>query len=158
MPMPGHIDSILTDLGNVVLHFTLYRGRYGQFDLFFDVGVRSDSALFLDAGWDNGDSGEYYPSSPYTYVDGYGPAGDFSPNYYDMGLAHYAFYFRSKCRGVEIGERDLEDLWIHAPNVAEGLAGGAPRDQSVLGVLLRLCSMEIGARIGRAFATLRRGV
>lgn len=138
-PFPADADSgtypyhVFSDQRNVVLHFM--RGDGTDASIFFSTaGCESDTTLFLDGGWDNGHSGQYVASSPYSYMDGAGNAGDFSPNYYDMGLAHYAFYLRSGMKQALKSARDIEDYWIDSPEIARGEAGGSPRSRSILGV------------------------
>jgi len=137
-PFPADADSgaysyhIFSDQRNVVLHYTRSDSTDG--DIYFSTaGCESDTTLFLDGGWDIGYSGQIVTASPYSYMDG-GNASDFSPNYYDMGLAHYAFYFRSGIEQALQSARNIEDYWIRSPDIAQGEAGGAPRDRSVLGV------------------------
>jgi hypothetical protein len=138
-PFPADADGgaytyqIFSDQRNVVLHYT--RSDSTDSYIYFSTsGCESDTTLFLDGGWDNGHTGQVVSASPYTYMDGAGYAGDFSPNYYDLGLAHYAFYFRSGMQQSLKSARDIEDFWIHYPDIAEGEAGGAPRSRSLLGV------------------------
>jgi len=138
-PFPADADSgtysyhVFSDQRNVVLHYS--RSDSADASIYFSTsGCESDTKLFLDGGWDNGHSGEFIAASPYSYIDGAGYAGDFSPNYYDLGLAHYAFYFRSGMGRALKSARDIEDFWIHSPEIAQGDAGGAPRSRSLLGV------------------------
>jgi hypothetical protein len=138
-PYPSDADNgtfsyhVFSDQRNVVLHYTRSDSTDGSI-YFSTSGCESDTTLFLDGGWDNGNSGQVVPASPYTYLDGAGSAGDYSPNYYDIGLAHYAFYFRSGMQQALQSARNVEDFWIHSPDIAEGQAGGAPRSRSILGV------------------------
>jgi hypothetical protein len=138
-PYPSDADAgsfsylIFSDQRRVILHYTRPDSTDGY--LYFPTaGCESDTALYLYGGWDNGHAGQQYPSEPYSHMDGLGYVGDFSPNYYDMGLAHYAFYFRSGLKQSLTAARNLEDYWLRYPENGQGDAGGNPRDKGMLGV------------------------
>lgn len=138
-PYPADADggafsyNIFSDQRNIVLNYTRTDSAPGSI-YFTTAGCESDTDLYLDGGWDNSYAGQLVSASPYSYMDGFGYVGDFSPNYYDMGLAHYAFYFRSGLRQALTSARSIEDYWIHYPEIAEGEAGGIPRRESITGV------------------------
>jgi hypothetical protein len=125
--------SLFSDQRRIVLHYTRPDSTDG-YAYFPTAGCESDTDLYLYGGWDNGDAGQKNPASPYSYLDGLGYAADYSPNYYDMGLAHYAFYFRSGFRQSLNAARNIEDYWIRYPEIAQGDTGGSPRDHSLTGV------------------------
>ncbi len=138
-PFPADADAgsysyrIFSDQRNVVLHYVRADSTDG--DIYFPTaGCESDTSLYLYFGWDNGYSGQHDPVAAYSYMDGAGYTGDFSHNYYDMGLAHYAFYFRSGLNQALTAARNIEDYWLRYPENAQGDAGGVPRDRGVLGV------------------------
>ena len=116
-----------------MLHYTRPDATDGYI-YFPTAGCENDTDVYLYTGWDNGYAGQQNPASPYSYMDGFGYVGDFSPNYYDMGLAHYAFYFRSGLKQSLTSARNLEDYWLRYPELAQGDAGGNPRDRGVLAV------------------------
>ncbi len=131
---PGSYSySIFSDQRRIVLHYTRSDSTDGYIH-FFTAGCESDTDVYLYFGWDNGYAGQRVSASPYSYIDGLGYVGDFSPNYYDMGLAHYAFYFRSGLGQSLNSARNLEDYWLRYPENAQGDSGGNPRDRSMLGV------------------------
>ena len=138
-PYPSDADAgpysyyIFSDQRRVVLHYTRPDSTDGY--LFFPTaGCETDTSLYLYGGWDNGYEGQVNLSKPYSYMDGIGYTNDFSPNYYDIGLAHYAFYFRSGFTQALTSARNLEDYWLRYPENGQGDAGGNPRDRGVLGV------------------------
>lgn len=126
--------AIFGDQRNAILHYTRPDSTDGY--IYFPTsGCESDTTLYLYLGWDNGYANQHQAASPYSYIDGLGYAGDFSPNYYDMGLAHYAFYFRSGMSQALTSARNIEDYWLRYPEIAQGDAGGNPRDRGILGVV-----------------------
>jgi hypothetical protein len=137
-PYPADADAgtysykIFSDQRRVVLHYKRSDSSDGSV-YFFTAGCESDTELYLYYGWDNQYSGQRNPSSPYAYMDGQGYVGDYSPNYYDLGLAHYAFYFRSGFSQALTAGRQIEDYWLRYPELALGDIGGFPRSRSVLG-------------------------
>jgi hypothetical protein len=139
-PFPADADPgsysyhLFSDGRNVVLHYTRADKADGSI-YFLTAGCESDTSLFLYGGFDNAYAGQLNPASPYSYMDGFGYAGDFDPNFYDMGLAHYAFYLRSGRVESLTAARNIEDYWIRYPEIAQGEAGGPPRDKSVTGVV-----------------------
>ena len=139
-PFPADADAgsysynIFSDQRRVVLHYARQDSTDGYI-YFPTAGCESDTELYLYMGWDNAYANQRNPSSPYSYIDGLGYTGDFSPNYYDMGLAHYAFYFRSGFGQALTSARNIEDYWLRYPENAQGDAGGNPRDRGVLGVV-----------------------
>jgi len=139
-PYPSDADAgsyryyIFSDQRRIVLHYTRSDSTDGS--IFFPTsGCESDTAVYLYLGWDNSYANQRNPASPYSYMDGLGFAGDYSPNYYDMGLAHYAFYLRSGQTQSLTAARNIEDYWIRYPEIAQGDTGGSPRDKSLLGVV-----------------------
>ena len=139
-PFPADADTgtysyrIFSDQRDVVLHYVRSDTTDGS-AYFGTAGCESDTALYLYIGWDNQYNNQLVPASPYSYMDGAGQVGDFSPNYYDMGLAHYAFYFRSGYLPSLTAARSIEDYWLRYPEIAQGDAGGSPRSRSILGVV-----------------------
>ena len=138
-PFPSDADpgsysyAMFSDQRRAVLHYTRPDSTDGY--IYFPAsGCESDTDLYLYSGWDNGYAGQRNPTSPYSYIDGLGYTNDFSPNYYDMGLAHYAFYFRSGLKQSLTAARNIEDYWLRYPEIAEGDGGGNPRDRGILGV------------------------
>ena len=95
-------------------------------------GCESDTALYLYLWWDNGIKG-VQTDKQYSYMDGFGYAGDFGPNYYDEVLAHYALYYRSGWTPARDAARKLGDNWLEYPEIANGDAGGIPRRMSITG-------------------------
>ncbi len=139
-PFPPDADtgsysySIFNDQRNAVLHYTRTDGTNG--DTYFPTaGCESNTSMYLYFGPDNQYHGQVVTASPYSYMDGYGYVGDFSTNFYDMGLAHYAFYFRSGYTPSLTAARNIEDYWIRYPENAQGDGGGQPRDKSIIGVV-----------------------
>ena len=139
-PIPADADPgsysyhMFSDQKRVVLHYTRSDSTDG-YTYFPMSGCESDTELYLYMGWDNGYANQRNPASPYSYIEGLGYANDFSPNYYDMGLAHYAFYFRSGQKQSLIAARNIEDYWLDYPEIARSDAGGNPRDREILGVI-----------------------
>ena len=138
-PFPSDADSgtysysIFSDQRRIVLHYTRADSTDGY--IYFPTsGCESDTDVYLYMGWDNGYADQRNSASAYSYMDGLGYVGDFSPNYYDMGLAHYAFYFRSGLKLALNSARNIEDYWLRYPENAQGDTGGNPRDRSILGV------------------------
>jgi hypothetical protein len=125
---------IFGDQRNIVLHYNRTDGTDGMI-YFWTSGCESDTALYIDQGWDDSYLGQVVTGSPYSYMEGFGYVGDFSPNFYDIGLAHYAFYFRSGLTQALNSARNLEDYWIRYPEIAQGDAGGIPRRMSILGTV-----------------------
>jgi hypothetical protein len=124
---------IFSDQRNAVLHYTRSDSTDGYVS-FSTAGCETDTRLYLYMGSDNSYANQPEPASPYSYMDGGGYVGDFSPNYYDIGLAHYAFYYRSGYAPSLTAARNIEDYWLRYPENAQGDAGGNPRDKSLLGV------------------------
>jgi K319L-like, PKD domain len=139
-PFPADADAgdysyrIFSDQRRVVLHYTRSDSSDGSVN-FPTAGCESDTSLYLYMGWDTAYANKRNPASPYSYIDGLGYAGDYSPNYYDMGLAHYAFYLRSGQTQSLTAARNIEDYWLRYPEIAQGDTGGSPRDKSILGVV-----------------------
>ncbi len=139
-PVPADADSgaysyhIFSDQKRIVLHYRRSDSTDG-YTYFPMAGCESDTDLYLYLGWDNANANQHVPASPYSYIEGLGYTGDYSPNYYDMGLAHYAFYFRSGQKQALTSARNIEDYWLGYPEISQGDAGGSPRDRGVLGVV-----------------------
>jgi hypothetical protein len=138
-PFPADADAgsysyhIFSDQRRIVLHYTRSDSTDGSI-YFPTVGCESDTDLYLYSGWDNGYANQPVSASAYSFIDSLGYVNDVSPNYYDMGLAHYAFYFRSGLKQALTSARNIEDYWIRYPENAEGDGGGSPRDKSMTGV------------------------
>jgi K319L-like, PKD domain len=139
-PFPSDADAgsytfnIFSDQRRIVLHYTRTDSTDGYI-YFPTAGCETDTDAYLYGGWDNVYAGQHNPTAVYSLMDGIGYTNDFSPNYYDIGLAHYAFYFRSGFKQALTSARNLEDYWLRYPENAQGDAGGNPRDRGVLGVV-----------------------
>lgn len=137
-PFPADADNgsysykIFSDQRNVTLHYRRADGSDGSI-YFPTAGCENDTSLYLYMGWDNAYAGQTVANSQYSYMDGFGWVSDFSANFYDMGLAHYAFYYRSGYTPSLTAARTIEDYWIRNPQIAQGDAGGLPRRMSVIG-------------------------
>jgi PAS domain-containing protein len=138
-PFPADADPgtysyrIFSDQRRIVLHYTRTDSTDGSVS-FPTSGCETDTALYLYFGLDNVYANQRNSASPYSYMDGLGYTGDVVPNYYDIGLAHYAFYFRSGLTQSLTSARNLEDYWLRYPEIGQGEAGGNPRSRSILGV------------------------
>ncbi len=139
-PFPADADAgsysynIFSDQRNFILHYQRADGTDG-YVYFLTAGCETDTDGYLYMGWDNAYANQAVAGASYSYMDGFGYTGDFSPNFYDIGLAHYAFYFRSGYRQALTSARNVEDYWLRYPENAQGDAGGAPRNRSITGVV-----------------------
>lgn len=138
-PWPSNADSgtfsytlINADTRNVTAHYDRSDGTEAQ--IYFPTsGCESDTDLYRYLWWDALSGSQ--TAKLYSWMDGYGHAGDFGPNYYDEVLAHYALYFRSGWGPARDAARKLGDVWLDYPEIAQGDAGGAPRRMSVTGMV-----------------------
>src|SRR5207302_10278269 len=98
-PWPSDADSgtfsyalINVDTRSITLHYDRTDGTDGQ--IYFPTsGCESDTDLYRYLWWEAVKGTQ--SNKPYSWMDGFGYANDFGPNYYDEALAHYALYFRS---------------------------------------------------------------
>jgi len=138
-PWPSDADAgsfayslINPDTRNIAPHYTRADGTDGII-YFFTSGCESDTALYLYLWWGTGISGQQ-TDKPYGFMDGFGYAGDYGPNFYDEVLAHYALYYRSGWTPARDAARKIGDNWLDYPEIANGDLGGIPRRMSITGV------------------------
>ena len=160
-PFPSDADpgtysySIFSDQRRIVLHYTRADSTDGYTILPHPQVVRA--ILTCISIWDGITamriSGILHLLIRTWMALGY--VGDFSPNYYDMGLAHYAFYFRSGLK-LSLNPRGISKIiGCATPRTLRGTPAEIPETEASLAFLRRPCSMETGLRTGRGCAVLR---
>lgn len=146
-PWPIDADSgtfnytlINADTRNITPHYDRRDGTDGQI-YFITSGCESDTDLYRYLWWDGLNGAQ--ADKPYSWMDGWGYVGDFGPNFYDEGLAHYALYLRSGWQPALEAFRKLEGQeggsnpgWLWYPELAQGDAGGIPRRMSIMGAVV----------------------